>query len=123
MSVKEADQLFTKLASRVFRDRDDWTTGLLGPLVSYSQGRFRAADIDECLFEIFGSMTMLKHPYMTSVGARIGFPVAEADTSQTRLITSYNGAAQYHSDAGCMGKVSTVLRSRNADDDILVRDA
>ena len=121
--MKEADQLFSRLASRVFCDRDDWSTKLLGPLMSCLQGRFRAADIDDCLFEIFGSMTMLKHPYMSSVGARIGFPVAEADTSQIRLITSYNGASEHHNLAGCSGKVSRALRSRNADDSILVRDA
>ncbi|KAF1351458.1 FabD/lysophospholipase-like protein [Lizonia empirigonia] len=91
MRVEEADKLFTELAMRVFRGRDTLDTGLLAPLISLTQGQFPATDIDGCLTEIFGTMTMLKHPYMTALGARIGFPVVDVNTSETCLVTSYNG--------------------------------
>lgn len=124
MRVKEADDLFTKLAMRVFRGRDTLDTGLLAPLISLTRGHFPAADIDECLSEIFGTMTMLKHPYMTAAGAKIGFPVVDVETLDTCLITSYNGREQGHgSDARPVHTVSRLLHSKNPDDDILVKDA
>lgn len=124
MRVDEADDLFTKLAMRVFRGRDTLDTGLFAPLLSLTQGHFPAADIDECLSEIFGTMTMLKHPYMTAIGARVGFPVVEAGTSDTCLVTSYNGTDQGHGlDARPAHTVSRLLRSRSPDDDILIKDA
>lgn len=124
MRVEEADNLFTELAMRVFRGRDALDTGLLAPLISLTQGHFPAADIDECLTEIFGTMTMLKHSYMTALGARIGFPVVDVNTSETCLVTSYNGSGQRQgADAHSVHAVCRPLRSTNPSNDILVKDA
>ena len=124
LRVEEADKLFTELAMRVFRGRDSLNTGLLAPLISLTHGHFPAVDIDECLTEIFGNRTMLNHPYMTALGARIGFPVVDINTSETCLVTSYNGSAQDRgAGAHLVHAVSRSLRSTSPSDDILIKDA
>jgi hypothetical protein len=124
LRVKEADRLFTELSFRVFRGRNGPEDSLFAPLISCLKGRFPAADIDEALFDTFGVTSVLTHPYMTSIGARIGFPVVDADTSETRIVTSYNGASQ-DDDRGdrSLPVVATSLRSRCHGDDILITDA
>ena len=124
MRVEEVDRLFTELALRVFRGRDKWSSGWIAALISCSKGQFSAADIDECLLEMFGCTTMLQHPYMSAIGARIGFPVVDARTCDTHLITSYNGTSEgSQSDQGSVAEVSQGLRSTSAGNDILIRDA
>ncbi|KAF3030307.1 hypothetical protein E8E12_000580 [Didymella heteroderae] len=124
LRVKEADRLFTELSFRVFRGRNGPEDSLFAPLISCLKGRFPAADIDEALSDTFGVTSVLTHPYMTSIGARIGFPVVDADTSETRIVTSYNGASQ-DDDRGdrSLPVVATSLRSRCHGDDILITDA
>ncbi|KAF9728524.1 hypothetical protein PMIN01_13352 [Paraphaeosphaeria minitans] len=126
--VSEASDLFKQLSTRVFRGRSRIGVGLAATLqalvVSYRNGRFPAGDIDGALSDVFSNATMLDHPYMSSIGARTGFPIVNADTSETCMVTSYNGAARGRDLGDCNGNTTyRVLRSHTALDEILVKDA
>ncbi|KAL5441101.1 hypothetical protein PMIN06_009453 [Paraphaeosphaeria minitans] len=61
---------------------------------------------------------------MTSIGARTGFPIVDADTSETCLVTSYNGAARGRDPNGCDGSTTyRFLHSDTALDQIQTKDA
>lgn len=128
MTVEETYSLFKQLSTRIFRGRNRMGVGLAvaahALIASYRNGRFPAGDIDGALLEIFKDATMLDHPYMSSIGARTGFPVVNADTLETCVVTSYNGAARGH---GCSDSnkdmTYKVLRSAGALDEIHVKDA
>lgn len=128
MSVDETYNLFKQLSTRIFRGRSRMGVGFAAAahalIASYRNGRFPAGDIDGALFEIFKDATMLDHPYMSSIGARTGFPVVNADTLETCVVTSYNGAARGHDcDGGIEHMTYKVLRSGDALDEIPVKDA
>lgn len=128
LTVSETSDLFKKLASRVFRGRGRIGVGFAATLhsfiVSYRNGQFPANDIERALSDTFGNATMFDHPYMSSIGARTGFPIVNADTLETSLVTSYNGVAR-GSDISDCNRNSTyrVLRSENVLDDIPIKDA
>ncbi|KAL5417036.1 hypothetical protein PMIN04_007910 [Paraphaeosphaeria minitans] len=128
MKVSEASDLFKQLSTRVFRGRGRVGVGLAATVqalvASYRNGRFPAADIDGALADVFNDATVLDHPYMSSIGARTGFPVVNADTSETCMVTSYNGAARGRALGDCDRNTTyRVLRSETALDEILVKDA
>jgi hypothetical protein len=131
MRIDKVDLLFKRLAEKVFQGRQPLGMGIVGDLisliVSYSHGRFPATDIDKALAETFGDLTMLHHPYMTSIGARIGFPVVDHGTTHpvaTCMITSYNGASHDVRPNNSVFKAPyRVLRSRDARSEILIKDA
>ncbi|KAF9730292.1 hypothetical protein PMIN01_12225 [Paraphaeosphaeria minitans] len=128
MKASEAFDLFKQLSARVFRGRSRVGVGLAATLqalvMSYRNGRFPAGDIDGALSDIFNDATLLDHPYMSSIGARTGFPIVNAETSETCLVTSYNGAARGPDLSDCSGTTTyRVLRSDTALDDILIKDA
>ncbi|KAL5410094.1 hypothetical protein PMIN04_010753 [Paraphaeosphaeria minitans] len=128
MKVSEVSDLFKHLSARVFRGRSRIGVGvaakLLALVVSYRNGKFPASDIDGALSDLFGNATVLDHPYMTSIGARTGFPIVDADTSETCLVTSYNGAARGRGPSGCDGSTTyRVLHSDTALDQIPTKDA
>jgi hypothetical protein len=128
MRVEKANKLFRELCLRVFRGRNRFGIGLPAAvhalIVSYRNGQFPAADIDGALSEIFGDATMLDHPYMTSIGARIGFPVVNVHSKKTCIVTSYNGIGQRPSRDDCKDEpLYKVLCSNEPGDEILVRDA
>jgi hypothetical protein len=128
MTVEETYDLFKQLSTRIFRGRSRVGIGFAAAahdlIASYRNGRFPAVDIDGALSDIFNDTTMLDHPYMSSIGARIGFPVVNADTLETCIVTSYNGAARGRNVSGC-GESATykVLRSDGAADEIYIKDA
>jgi hypothetical protein len=145
MRVETVNTLFKELSKRVFRGRNrlgvSFAAAAHALVASYRRGRFPAADIDGPLQEIFGNLTVLDHPYMTSIGARTGFPVVSLDTSDTYIVTSYNGVGNSQvQDNGskqeawdCMGRLTgsdfggdevfyKILRSNGPHDDILVKD-
>lgn len=125
LRVGEAYELFKQLSARVFRGRSRIGIGLAATahtlVASFRNGRFPASDIDGALHEAFQDATMLDHPYMSSIGARIGFPVVDANTLETCVVTSYNGAAAEPQDSD--GNTYRTLRSRSAGDAIFIRDA
>jgi hypothetical protein len=128
MKASEASDLFKQLSTRVFRGRSRIGVGLAATLqalvVSYRNGRFPAGDIDGALSDVFSNATLLDHPYMSSIGARTGFPIVNADTSETCMVTSYNGAARGRDLGNCDGNTTyRVLRSDTALDEILIKDA
>jgi hypothetical protein len=123
MDAEEAFPVFRELCSRVFRGRTRLGFGPVDTiytlLAAYSNGKFPAKDIDDSLHELFGGATMLEHPYMTAIGARIGFPVVNLDTLDTCIVTSYNGAGErkLHADA-----TYEFLSSGGPHDEILIKD-
>jgi hypothetical protein len=130
MRVDDVYDLFTRLSRRVFRGRNRFGVGFAAVahslIASYRNGQFPAQDIDGPLSEIFGDATMSDHPYMSSIGARIGFPVVDVDTSQavsTCMITSYNGAGigQAPDDADDQATYR-VLRSDGPHNEICIKD-
>jgi hypothetical protein len=128
MTVNEVDILFRRLAKRVFRGRDRFGVGFVTAahslIVSYLHGQFPSKDIDEPLHEIFGETSMLDHPYMSSIGARIGFPVVDLDNASTCIVTSYNGASKgQHQDPEKDHATYRVLRSNGPHDEIRAKDA
>lgn len=128
MRVDEAYDLFRQLSRRVFRGRNRFGIGFAAAahalIASYRNGRFPAEDIDGPLSEIFGNATMLEHPYMSSIGARTGFPVVNVDTLDTCIITSYNGVGQRQSHDDSDQKATyKVLRADGPNNDICVKDA
>lgn len=129
MRVDDAYKLFRQLSARVFRGRSRVGVGVAGSahalVVSCRNGKFPASDIDGALHDAFGDITMLDHPYMSSIGARIGFPVVDADTLETCVVTSYNGAGglQEGDRGGGDDRAYRILRSRSASEPILVTDA
>ncbi|KAF3038250.1 hypothetical protein E8E11_001965 [Didymella keratinophila] len=126
--AEETFTLFSQLSTRIFRGRSQLGLGLAATahalITSCRNGRFPASDIDDALTEIFDDATMLDHQYMSSIGARIGLPVVDAETLETCLVTSYNGAAPTYGDDACT-KMSTyrVLRSEGAISEIRIKDA
>jgi hypothetical protein len=146
MRVNTVDTLFKELSKRVFRGRSRFGVSFAAAahalVASYRCGRFPASDIDGPLQEIFGNLTVLDHPYMTSIGARTGFPVVSLDTSDTYIVTSYNGIGNSQGRNNgdnqeawnCMGNLTgsdvgvdevpyKILHSNGPHDDILVKDA
>ncbi|KAL5401414.1 hypothetical protein PMIN03_011528 [Paraphaeosphaeria minitans] len=128
MTVSEVSDLFKQLSARVFRGRSRVGVGfaatLQALLISYRNGRFPAGDIDGALSDMFNDTTVLDHPYISSIGARTGFPIVNADTSETCLVTSYNGAARGRDANDCRGSTTyRVLRSNTVLDEILIKDA
>ena len=128
MRAKETFTLFTQLATRIFCGRSQLGLGLAATayalITSCRNGRFPARDIDDALTEIFDEATMLDSQYMSSIGARIGLPVVDANTLDTCLVTSYNGAAPTYDHDACT-KISTyrVLRSEDAGSKLRIKDA
>lgn len=127
LSIKETYDLFTQLSGRIFRGRSPVGIGLLAAayalIASYRHGQFPAGDIDGALSDLLGDSTMLDHPYMSSIGARIGFPVVNADTLETCMVTSYNGAAKAYDGSDCNDSVTyRVLQSDDASNEIQVKD-
>lgn len=132
MRVDHVHELFGRLSKRVFRGRrrrGGFVAAAHAALTSYQNGQFPAEDIDEPLAEIFGETTTLEHAYMSSVGARVGFPVVNVDTLNTCLVTSYNGVGQSLGRIdGEMGKgepkaLYELMRSQGSRDEVLMRDA
>ena len=127
MRVEETLHVFKQLSSRVFRGRtrSGYSFGFAAAaydlLASYRNGRFPAKDIDGPLSELLGNVSMLEHPYMTSIGARIGFPVVNHDTLDTCIITSYNGVGSTNNSEE--DAIYQVLQSRGPEDEILAKDA
>jgi hypothetical protein len=124
--VEDTFNLFKELSTDIFRGRRPIGIGVAASahalVASCRNGRFPASDIDEALSKIFEDVTMLDHGYMSSIGARTGFPVIDADTSKTCLVTSYNGAARGCGDRECE-MTYKVLRSAGAASEILMKDA
>jgi hypothetical protein len=123
MSVSAALDVFKGLSSCVFRGRNRFGFGPINSfyafLMAYRSGRYPSVDIDGSLHNIFGTTTMLEHPYMTSIGARTGFPVVDLDTLNTCIVTSYNGAG-----AVPQGPATyKLLQSTGPRDEILVKHA
>lgn len=128
MGVGEACDVFKELASRVFRGRTRLGFGpvdtIYSLLAAYRNGRFPAKDIDGALYELFGKVTMLEHPYMTAIGARIGFPVVNLDHLDTCIITSYNGAGKTRACTNAQHRATyRLLRSGGPCDEISVKHA
>lgn len=128
LTVDETYHLFKQLSTRVFRGRSRVGFGPVAAahalIVSYRNGRFPAEDIDSALSDIFHDTTMLEHAYMSSIGSRTGFPVVNADTLETCLVTSYNGAAPRQDQSDYNEKATyKVLRSDEALSGIRIRDA
>jgi hypothetical protein len=128
MRAEETFALFSQLSTRIFRGRSQLGLGLAATvhalITSCRHGRFPASDIDDALMEIFDEATMLDLEYMSSIGARVGLPVVDADTLDTCLVTSYNGAAPRDGDnAGTKMSTYRVLRSEDAANEIRVKDA
>ncbi|KAI0570272.1 Patatin [Pyrenophora tritici-repentis] len=128
MRAEETFSLFNQLSTRIFRGRSKLGLGLAATahalIASCRNGRFPASDIDNALAEIFGEATMLDHQYMSSIGARIGFPVVDVYKLKTCLVTSYNGTTASYGNSACT-KMSTyrVLRSEGAVSEIRMKDA
>ncbi|KAH6380444.1 hypothetical protein HBI08_239800 [Parastagonospora nodorum] len=127
MDVSEVFQVFKDLSSRVFRGRIRLGFGPVDTihtlLAAYWNGRFPDEDIDGPLYELFGTATMLEHPYMTAIGARTGFPVVNVDTLDTCLVTSYNGAGKSRPGSNAKHRATYhLLRSGGHNDKILVKD-
>jgi hypothetical protein len=128
LRAEETFVLFKQLSTRIFRGRNQIGIGFAAAahalVASCRNGRFPASDIDDALSEIFNDATMLDHRYMSSIGARTGFPVIDADTLETCLVTSYNGAARGRSDRESKKKRTyKVLRSEGATGEIRMKDA
>jgi hypothetical protein len=128
LRAEETFVLFKQLSTRIFRGRNQIGIGFAAVahalVASCRNGRFPASDIDDALSEIFNDATMLDHRYMSSIGARTGFPVIDADTLETCLVTSYNGAARGRSDLESKKKRTyKVLRSEGATGEICMKDA
>ncbi|KAH8710251.1 hypothetical protein GQ44DRAFT_626663 [Phaeosphaeriaceae sp. PMI808] len=126
MRIDEVCDLFKQLSTRIFRGRSRIGFGFPASahalLVSYRDGRFPAEDIEGALSDLFKNTTMLDHPYMSSIGARTAFPVVNANTLETCIVTSYNGAVRGQ-DHGNYNRNMTykVLRSEEARNEILIR--
>lgn len=130
MTVDEVHGLFTRLARRVFRGRKPFGFGFAAVahslIASYRNGQFPAEDIDGPLSEIFGDATMLDHPYMSAIGARVGFPIVDVDSRtapSTCLVTSYNGAGQMSYPRPESRTTYQLLRSSDPEDEVQIKDA
>lgn len=123
MAASEALGVFRGLSSRIFRGRGRFGFGPINSfyslLMAYRSGRYPSVDIDGSLHEIFGTTTMLEHPYMTAIGARTGFPVVDLDTLNTCVVTSYNGAGVVPQQPATY----QLLQSTGPHDEILVKNA
>lgn len=61
-------------------------------LILFNDAIYRAKHIEGLLKETYGSDTkMLDHSYATSIGAKIGLPVATTSDPSTLIFTNYNG--------------------------------
>jgi hypothetical protein len=128
MRVSETIDMFKQLSTRIFRGRAPLGVGYIAAVHAFvsscRKGQFPASDIDGALIEMFGNTTMLDHPYMSSIGARTGFPVVDAHSLETCVVTSYNGAARgYHHSESDESTTYKVLRSEGTADEIRVSDA
>ncbi|KAL6150048.1 hypothetical protein ACJBU6_11562 [Exserohilum turcicum] len=128
MRVEKAFTLFRQFSARVFRERNTFGLGLLANIydfiTSWRHGRFSASDIDYALTEIFDESTMLDLQYMKLIGARMGFPVVDTITSETCLVTSYNGTGSSHSDEAYTRMLTyRLLRSEEVSSEICIKDA
>jgi hypothetical protein len=126
--VAETNDLFKQLSARIFRGRARLGVGYIAAahafVTSCRNGHFPASDIDGALFEMFGTATMLDHPYMSSIGARTGFPVIDAHSLETCMVTSYNGAARGHRHSESNeSTMYRVLCSDGVADEIRITDA
>ncbi|KAJ5047776.1 hypothetical protein J3E72DRAFT_204316 [Bipolaris maydis] len=128
MRVDESFHLFSQLAARIFRGRSYFGLGIFTALyalvTSWRHGRFPSSDIEGALAELFGEATMLDLQYVSSIGARVGLPVVDADTLDTCLVTSYNGSTSRYNDQE-YANISTyrLLRSDDATSEIRIKDA
>lgn len=128
MRPEESFTLFKQLSTRIFRGRSQWGLGLAATVytlvTSCRHGRFPASDIEDALAEIFGEATMLDLQYVSSIGARVGLPVVDAETLDTCLVTSYNGTSSRHGDERYTD-MSTyrLLQSKDAASEIRIKDA
>jgi hypothetical protein len=128
MEVGQTLDVFKQLSLRVFQGRARLGFGpidtIYSLLVACHSGLFPTQDIDGALYELFGKHTMLEHPYMTTIGARTGFPVVNLETLDTCIITSYNGACKIQASLGAERRATyQMLRSDGPHNEISVKDA
>jgi hypothetical protein len=124
MNIDETDGMFRQLSRQIFeRQKGRWDifasavpriTAAAQFYASCRSGRFPARNIDLPLQDVFGDISVLDHPYMTAIGSKIGFPLVDWDTLDTRIVTSYN-RMNLALDGGVAKK-----RSRHADDSRLM---
>jgi hypothetical protein len=121
MQIDQVDTTFQELSKVAFRGRNLSSLNPFGLIKSYMHGQFPAEDINRALCKTFGETTsMFNHPYMSSIGARIGFPVVDLDNTKSTgrcLVTSYNGVGDLSNSS------YRLLRSKGPNNGILVKDA
>jgi hypothetical protein len=97
-SIEKSSETFERLAKLAFKRRKVWNipffSRILELLVSYfTDGLYPAENIEGALKEVFGTKrSILDYSYATSIGAKIGLPVATIlEKPLTRIFTNYNG--------------------------------
>lgn len=134
LSIDEVLHTFQDLAKRAFKGRAvsgvGFITAVQDLITSYICGRYPAKDIDEPLCDIFGESTMLDNAYLSSIGARAGFPIVDVNSeksTRTCLVTSYNGVRTREANKRIGHRKGQsdykMLCSENPRNRILVRDA
>lgn len=103
-SIDESTETFEKLAKLAFKRRKFLDIPLLSRVqefvVSYLfDGIYPAKNIESALKEVFGiDNSILDCSHATSIGTRVGVPVATICEPSCCIFTNYNGVGTWHQD-------------------------
>lgn len=106
-SIEQSLDVFEKLAKHTFRRRKGLGIPLLSRLRElvgsyFTDGFYAAGNIEAALKEVFGmDESILDSSYATSIGTRIGLPVATVhERPSCRIFTNYNGVGTQEQNPG-----------------------
>lgn len=105
-SIEESTKTFEKLAKLAFKPRKVLNIPFLsrvhGLLKAFlADGLYPAENIEAAFKEVFGiDRSILDSSHATSIGTRIGLPVATIREPSSCIFTNYNGVGSREQDQG-----------------------
>ena len=105
-SIEESTKTFEKLAKLAFKPRKVLNIPFLSRvheiLKTYlADGLYPAENIEAALKEVFGiDRSILDASHATSIGTRVGLPVATIREPSSCIFTNYNGVGSREQDQG-----------------------
>jgi hypothetical protein len=106
LSIDEAEEVFEKLAKVAFKPRKVLHIPFISRIYELAKsyladGLYPAENIEAALKAVFGKdKSILDYSYATSIGARVGLPVATIREPLSCIFTNYNGVGTRDEDQG-----------------------
>jgi hypothetical protein len=124
-SIDESTESFEKLAKVAFKRRKVLDIPFLSRihelLKSYlADGLYPAENIEAALQAVFGKdKSILDYSHATSIGARVGLPVATIREPSSCIFTNYNGVGTRDQDQGKLPRIIPVRQTNQEQDTTL----